>query len=271
MIRHLNDSLDYLAELQDSVFLAREGIATLTAAGELAEAVAYADPARKSDEDVQRAKEKADLAEQEVEKGFPLLHAQAASAIWTTLEHLVVSFLADHLERLEPAQWPQRVRKLRFRVGDFLDMDPEDRPLALLEVLQNELGSPLRTGINRFEGLLSVFGWSGPVPERISECLFELQQVRNVHAHRRGHADKRLVDACPWLALKRGEYVHVRDDDVGRYYSGAIGYVGVLAVRAFEKYGEEVDPRIANSVELNTKRAGRRPDEQLDLGGADGT
>jgi hypothetical protein len=103
------------------------------------------------------------------------------------------------------------------------------------------VGIAKRTVINRFELLLEPFGLSGPVSETTKRGLFELNQVRNSLMHRAGKADRRLIEACPWLNLSAGQTVNLTGDAYKRYQEAAFDYVTEIIIRIGERFGVDME------------------------------
>lgn len=178
-----------------------------------------------------------ELAQREVDHDFPLLHEQATIALWSALEALVRSFLARLLAN-NPAAWQcDAVKKLRVRLGDYVGLETLDRCLWIVDLIDQEVGGPLRSGVTRFENLLQPFQLSGSVEGECQKTLFELSQVRNVLVHRSGVADRKLLEACPWFTLKAGDHLQVTHE-MWRAYDGAVGiYVLELIQRSRVYFG----------------------------------
>jgi hypothetical protein len=224
---------DHHEELDRLLYLATNGIALLRGRHKgltvLAELDGKLEERRESIEQAARDKE---LAQKEVDNGFPLLHEQAAIALWGSLEALVRSLVAAWLANKPEAWQVDAVRKLRVRLGDYEPLEPFERCLWVVDLLDHEIGGPLRWGVNRFECLLQPFGMSGSLEDEYQRTLHELSQVRHVLVHRRGIADKKLLDACPWLNVRLGDRVRVTHDMWHRYASTNVEYVAELLKRA---------------------------------------
>lgn len=160
-------------------------------------------------EELQVAAAQRELAQSEIDNDFPLLHEQATVAMWGSLEALIRGFLASWLQNNPEAWRAEGLKKLKVRLGEYETLDPSVRCLWVVDLLDNEISGPLRTGVTRFECLLHQFGLDGSVDETQSRSLFELSQVRNAIVHNRGRADRRLIESCPWLDLKLGDKVRV--------------------------------------------------------------
>ena len=125
----------------------------------------------------------------------------------------------------------------------------EDRPSYLLDLLEQEVASGLKLGVGRFESLLDIFGLSGAVPNFVRRYLFELSQVRNVLVHRRGIADRRLVDQCPWLKLQIGDRVVVRHEQMARYMTAGLAYAMTILQRLRCLFGKEEDSNVREMID----------------------
>ena len=182
------------------------------------------------------ARKEAELAQREADQGFPILHQQTTVDLWGTLEFLIRNFFASWLANETTPTRAEAVRKIKVRLADYEAMSEDDRYHYLIDELERDLGAPFKQGVNRFEALLSVFGFSGRVKKSIRKDLFELSQVRNVIVHRRGIADRRLVEACPWLSVKAGEPLTITPDAHRRYFEALYGYVKVLLARVTKHF-----------------------------------
>src|SRR5262249_16660591 len=149
----------------------------------------------KTKEMMDRANKEAELAQREIDQEFPLLRAQAAIALWSALEACVRLFVARWLQNHKPAMEVDAIQKLRVKIEEYERLEGEDRFFYILDRLEQELSTPLRSGVIKFEAILEPFGLSGTVEQRVRRDIFELNQVRNALMHRGGFADRRLIDA----------------------------------------------------------------------------
>lgn len=186
------------------------------------------------------AKEQAQLAKREIEEDFPVLHAFAVVALWSALEALVRVCVIRMLEHHKPAMEHELVRKLKVRIGDYERLEGEDRFAYVVDRLEEELAAPLRNGVTRFETILAPFGLSGSVGDDLKRDIFELGQVRNVLVHRSGVADRRLSEACPWLAVRVGERLTVSHQALGKYFLSVEKYMAALLIRLGEQLGRDM-------------------------------
>jgi hypothetical protein len=244
--------LDGLENLLTLLHLAVRGIAVLRRMPRVVEVLhrlnaedESPDPERdKAQEAFVRAKREASFAEREVDGGFPLLHAQAVVTLWGSLEDLIRAFVALLLQHDPEALQAEAIQRLKVRVGDLLVLDEASRAEFLVEQLDRDISGPLRQGLNRFECVLQPFGLSGDVDPGTKDALFELQNVRNLHAHRQGFVDRRFREACPWLEAADGEYFKVNHEAVHRYSEAVYTYVLTIIRRIGLREGwtpEEID------------------------------
>jgi hypothetical protein len=194
---------------------------------------------------LEAAEKEAVLAQNEIVKGFPVLHGLAVVALWSWLEHFVKRFLALWLLNRRDALDVIPVRKLRIKLGEYLQLRKGEQGSYLVELLEQELATPLKRGANRFENLLEPFGLNGSLPESCSKALFELQQVRNTIAHTNGRADRRLKSECPWLRIRLGQPVHVSHEMLDCYSNASSEYLLIVLYRVGDIYGHDL--RVAKS------------------------
>lgn len=229
--------------LFETVHLATAGITTLCGMPDLVEALGRLD-SDKNETDfgtrLDRTKKEADLAEREVKTGFPVIHAQAVVTLWSYLEALLRSFAASWLRNQPEALTRPQVARLRIRLGDFqLLRDEEEKYYYIFDLLDRDIASA-RSGINRFETILDVFGLAGAVPEGVRKTIHELGQVRNTIVHRGSRVDERLIAACPWLNSRVGDEIAITPDAFGRYGGAVSRYVLIVFNRVRAYFGEDV-------------------------------
>ncbi|MCX5370310.1 hypothetical protein [Streptomyces sp. NBC_00103] len=118
--------------------------------------------------------------------------------------------------------------RVKVPLADFLGMSEADRITFLVSEVQRDLKLDLKSGATKFEKLLGAVGLDGPVDQHVRDALYEMQNIRNVWAHRGGVADRRLVEACPSLAFSEGEEVNIGTSEYGRYRHALVAYVGIV-------------------------------------------
>ena len=247
-MRPFGEFIDRQHEARDVLILSTHGISLLphvpNAIRVFAERENDPDSAAATDyaHRLEVAKRQAELAQREVDTGFPLLYGQWAVALWNALECLIRDFLASWLANEPSASQLEAVRKIRIPLADYEAMTPEERHYYVIDMLERDHGIPLRRGINRLEDLLAIFGLSGPVKDETQKHLFELCQVRHVLVHRRGIADRRLIQACPWLDLKPGNPVIITPIMAYHYWEATDDYLATVIRRVRSRLSPSGDP-----------------------------
>jgi hypothetical protein len=189
---------------------------------------------------LETAESEAQLAEREVETGFPVLYSWAVVGQWAQLEAFIRQFVASRLRR-KPSSWKlPPIAKLRIRLGEYESIPRDQHHLYITQVLEQELGAGKQQGCSRFESMLEPFELSGPVPEALGKAIFELGQVRNAIAHNGGRVDRRLAESCPRLRLKPGDMLAVTRAMFQRYNGPAMAYVYLVFCRVGERYGRNM-------------------------------
>jgi hypothetical protein len=235
------DSLDHVEKLHQILHVSMRGISVLRGIPNAIEVLNRVVVEEERDKDhetkLKRAKEEAALAEAELNEGFPLLHAQTAISVWATLEALVRTLLANWLSNQPEAKDIEELKRVKIRYGEYEALTGDDRNFYILDLLEDSLGTRRRAGIGRFESLFQAFGLSSEVDADTKKNLFELYHVRNVLVHRRGIADRKLVDSCPWLDLSVNSRVVVSHAAYRRYHESAASYILELIQRVRVHFG----------------------------------
>ena len=230
--------LDHQRDLARVLHLSVSGISMLRGRHEAIKVLSEVDEeSTVTEKELEDAAKERDLAQREVDNGFPLLYEQATVALWSSLESLVRSFAARWLAHRPDSWQAKQVKKLRVRLGDYEALTPADRCLWVVDLLDQEVGGPLRNGVSRFESILQPFGLDGPLTEETQKNLYELSQLRHAIVHRRGEADRRLLEACPWLPLKSGDRVRITHKMWDRYNGAVAEYVLELIQRVRVIFG----------------------------------
>lgn len=191
---------------------------------------------------IERAESEARLAQTEIATDFPVLHGLAVVASWSWLEHFVKGLAAIWLLNRKDALAVPAVQKLKMKLGDYLQLSKVEQAAYLVDLLEQDISSPLKRGINRFESILEPFSLSGSVSDECSRALFELQQVRNAVAHRNGHADRRLRQECPWLKVRLNQPVLVSNEMLKKYSNASVEYLVTVLYRVGDLYGKDLRP-----------------------------
>lgn len=259
-----DDFMDFVERLGEVVELSTLGISTLRGMPKLVEAVAKAHgmaDTLDTKAQLERAQRLAELAHRESSTGFPLIHAQATVTLWGALEDLIRSFVAKWLQQVPTVLLNSPLSTLKVPVGEYEKLSPEEKGIFLADALDRSMNGALKQGVTRFEALLEPLGLSGSVPENVRKEIFELGQVRHAIAHRRGIADRRLLEACPWLTVSPGSTLLMSHRDFGRYHDAVVRYVTELVYRVGEHFGVSAMRDAASQViQSNTVPPNARAD-----------
>jgi hypothetical protein len=232
--------LDHVEGAAQLLELSMRGISVLRAMPQALQAIAEAKPpsdAADHQAQLDRAQQQAQLAQSEVDAGFPLLHAQATISLWGDLENALRTFVATWLSNEPTARNIESVQRLKVCLGEYESMDPDERCYYIVDRLEQDLASRNRRGVDRFESLLQPFGFAGPLDKQLKRDLLELYHVRNVLVHRRGLADRKLVQACPWLHLTQGKQITIAHECYLKYHKAVTAYVLEVIVRVAGRFG----------------------------------
>jgi hypothetical protein len=232
--------IGYQERLMQVLDLSRRGIDMVTSAPTVIKAIAKAEGTTTTIEyksQLAAAESMAKIAVFERDNDFPILHGQFVVSLWGSLETLVLDVIADWIVNqpgvLNSAAW----HNLKVKVSEYETLDAGQKAIYLATAMDQMLSGPLKQGVNRFESLMETVGLKGAVSGELSKTLWELQQVRNIIAHKRGIADKKFCGACPWLASNTGDIVSVGRSMYDKYFRAVIGYSTELIARTGEYFG----------------------------------
>ena len=266
-------AFDDLDRLMRMVLLSDRAIAVLPGFRKLANMISDDNPKEDPEARARRIeslKQEDELAHAERQSDFPTLHAFAVQSLWAILENLVRDFAATWIIHTPETRQNPSLSKLRIKLGEYDSLSAEERGLYLVTLLEQDMGSSFRLGINRFETLLSCINLSGTVDEACAKAIFELQQVRNLLAHRNGRVDRRIRTACPWLKLKIGQKLCVSSSQFARYHDACMRYAMELMYRVSDAYGQQLrklSPQelIAHAEELDRRDTQRQMAAEVSL------
>jgi len=233
---------DYIEEERDLVELSRVGIEMLRrqrpTSRSIQEAAATLTRAVSGVELVARA-------EEEASDDHPLLHGHSLVAIWGALETMAIGVVAAWLTH-RPESRSDKVSDIKVPYSMFEDLSEDERVDALVHELDQQRGA--KKGVDRFETLLAWVSLSGRTDPVLSQNLYEMQQVRNVFAHRRGIADRRFVDACPHFGYGVDDQILLDQDAWYDAMIAALAYAETVLLRMREQLGSSGgDRRTPNS------------------------
>jgi hypothetical protein len=194
---------------------------------------------RVTDKEIKRAEADAGWVEAEGKQGFPLLHSRCSVSVWSILE-VFVEDVAGTWFLNRPEAWELEIlEKVRMPVAVYERLQGEDKARHVVGEMYRHLGADLKTGIGHLSALLTLLDLAPDVGPNATKALHELCQVRNAIAHRGGRADRRLLDACPYLPWKIGEPIRISHALFGWYHLAADRYAYRVMNRVLERFGSE--------------------------------
>lgn len=228
--------------LFDLLRLSQTGISLLRGIPKTIEVLAkYSDEVDPSNEErLEVAKREAKLAQKEIDEGFPLLHNQALITAWTLLESTVKSYVINWIRYNPDAIKIDSIGKIKIELGDYLQLNEDDRPQYIFEIFEREIGRAEPMGFKRFEKILAPFGMSGPVSEQISQDLYTTANLRNALVHRSAVVDYQLLRKCPYLEMKVGDQIKVSPKQLRTLSNSMHSYVILLICRSGELFGVDM-------------------------------
>jgi len=242
---HFSSCLDASSTLFQLVHLSENGIRVISRMPQAVKVLTKVKGEMGNAEATKRigmAERDAALAQTEIDTDFPVLHGLAVVGLWSWLEHFVKGFVALWICHERDALTLPAVQKLKVRLGDYIHLDRNEQAAYLAELLEQDLASPLKRGVARFESLLAPFSLDGSVSTECSAALFELQQVRNVIAHRNAKADRRIITDCPWLGLHLNQPLEVSKEMLDKYGNASVEYLTIILYRVGDLYGQKLRP-----------------------------
>lgn len=235
-IHPFEDALTWIHETATLRTLAVRGITLVRAIPPLVDALEQlhgdeATPPLAQLPDLHQTRQEAELAERELDHNFPLLHSQGVIALWATLEAMHHNLLANWLMHVKGARELAEVRAIHIPAALERPVEEQDRWLYVVGKLEHRAGARQMEGVSRFEVLLDLFGLEGAVETRLRRDLLELQQIRDALVHRRGLADRKLLEICPWLEYPITSRINIHRDDFERYFASVADYITNLIYR----------------------------------------
>lgn len=188
-----------------------------------------------------RAGEVEKFAGAQSQHGFSYLFGIVAIRLWSLLEAFVDDIAVEALKTPEKCKDRVLLSKLKGPLIEFRNASPDDQAEYLAETLKQGVEATLKQGVGKFEAILEPLGFGGGVADEVRKCLFELCHVRNTLVHKGSKADRRLIDACPWLGLARGDHIRLSAKDFRRY--SFAGYWYLIEIKHRVKHRGTEPPR----------------------------
>jgi hypothetical protein len=187
---------------------------------------------------IEESKQLAELAQNEIDNEFPLLHAHAIVGIWGALEACIDDLIVSVLVHDANARSDEVFTKVKVSITELEDLESEERMRIVLEEAKRLVRAEQRIGINTFEMILATVDLSGDVLEDTRRDMIELQQLRHVFVHRGGIADRKLLRYCPWLNVTPGTKIMLKRKDYERFARAVVNYAKAVIKRVTKKYSE---------------------------------
>lgn len=182
-------------------------------------------------------------AEDESRKDHPLLHGHSVVAIWSALEAMIGDLVETWL------MWWPRARTNAASSAPLSGprgLPPDEWASSARQTLDREYQklnrktrSPRR--LDYYEWLLTSIGLASEDAEggdaQLARNLWEMQQIRNVFAHRRGVADARLATNSPHLPFKVGTEIRLGRRAWGDFLVSSMLYADTVARRMKKELG----------------------------------
>lgn len=236
----LDDIEASLEDLSDFVDLCRRGLRYPAQAAEIATIVKKQAGSRPKRLRTMIAKmaETSGRAQRHIDAEFAYLFGTATVQLWTVLEATVMDFVLAFLE--DGGRWKAvpLTSTVKLTVAEFAGLaDRQQLETAFDAALMNR-GTRNQPGIGRFENLLKEVGLGGDVPDEVRRTILWLAETRHVLLHRKGIADNKYLDRCPWTGLGVGTRITVRESDFNAARRAVRAYMALLGLR-LEKGGHD--------------------------------
>jgi hypothetical protein len=195
-------------------------------------------------EHVDKAKKLENFARSQATSGFPYLFSLAIIRCWSIIEVAVDDLVLALLARPDHIPPDGILSEIKGPLLPFLNASLDERAELMAIALKQKLATALKPGAARFEELLGPFGLAGTIDDSVKRLLFELSAVRNVLVHKNGVADKRFVEACPWINCKQGVKISPSYSHFHMYLFASGWYVNEVSLRTRRKFQLEEDQNV---------------------------
>jgi hypothetical protein len=200
----------------------------------------------------QEAEELSSLAKVEIESDFRLLHGHSLVGVWGALETMVSDLVLAWLINIPQARQMPQIAGIKISLAEFESLNSEERMSTIVSELDR--ASLSRAGVARFENLLDAVMLGGSYNSTLAANLYEMQQIRNVVAHRRGVVDRRFVAACPQLGLRVGDLVPLGNEPWYACLMSAASYATTVTNRVRKHFGApELDVWVVEQLPFKSR------------------
>ncbi|QDT45434.1 hypothetical protein Pan241w_55540 [Gimesia alba] len=146
---------------------------------------------------------------EEQSPNFYDLYALVAIRLWSILEAYIRDISCHVIEHVPEVRQRKEFSKLKAPIVDFLNTTNQEQADYLYELIEANCTGALKSGVGRFEAVLSSLGYDGPVDDTVRDELYHLSRLRNCIAHNDGIVDKKLIGGCPWWKGNEGTRVGI--------------------------------------------------------------
>lgn len=188
-------------------------------------------------ERIDYADKKYEAAKRHEASEFSYLYELVLVKFWSILEAGIEEIAVECLKRPDECKDSDLLRSIKGPLLEFAAASIDQRAEFLYAEIKVATKSALKIGVGVFEAVLEPLGMAGSVDDLTRRLLLELQQKRHVFVHRRGIADKRFVEACPFLDYKIGDPIVVNQTSVWKLGIGVGLYNFELQKRNFVRAG----------------------------------
>lgn len=172
-----------------------------------------------------QAKTYQSFAHREMPDGFPYLFSLVAIRMWSLMESAIDDLVVDVMRLCPKTREMPVIQKLKRPLVQFGSSSLDEQTEYLVSLLKEEVRASLQPGIGRFEAILKAVGLGGPVHDEVRRALLELSEIRHVLVHRRGKADAKLLERCPWLPFEVGATVKMREAELHLFHQACLWHV----------------------------------------------
>lgn len=158
---------------------------------------------------IAEADKRSTIAMRHVDSGFSYLYELMLVKFWSILEAGVEEIAVECLKRPDECKDANLLRSIKGPLLEFASASADQRAEFLYSEIKVATKSALKVGVGVFEAVLEPLGMAGSVDDQTRKLLLELQQKRHVFVHRRGIADKRFMEACPFIDCAIGQPIAV--------------------------------------------------------------
>lgn len=241
-----------LTEIHQILVVSMRGLHDLGCSFPLAQAV---EAARRTTEGrskgaehwLELTRQQATLARREVRRDFPLLHAHAVVAIWSSLETVAEDALVAYVRIDRNVLHNEALKRIRVSIVEYEQLDYEARGRLVAKEVQSTLGADLKRGIGRFQALFELLGAKVKIDDTTRRTFFEMNCLRNAIVHNASVVDSKLANEVPWLRLRVGKPIEISHRMFQRYFKAANDYL----------------TSVVNALAAITSREGKRPKRDL--------